>query len=253
MSVALSPSHFSAPQRVPAMYVCFPPARSLSSSKSSLLQRQSLSLRRAYLFASQRAPVSAPNRRESSRLLANSLAKSIKQHSENRPKIDPRRRPGASKIDSKSLPGPSRETPWRARASRRRLRSVPGASRSVPGALRECPKGRQGRPGTPEMTPWSARERAEATKIDAKSRPGTKNSSGLGTVRLQTDFRSIFARFSIDFRMFAQGVRGALSRRTSIDFRFEHAKPDPHETLPIAMNSRVGPFEASRLTRAREP
>ena len=132
-------------------------------------------------------------------------------------------------------------------------KSFSKASPECLGSVPERPESRQGRPGTPERAPWSAWERAEATKIDAKSRPGTKNSSCLGTVHSQTDFRSIFARFSIDFRMFAQGVRGALSRRTSIDFRFEHAKPDPHETLPIAMNSRVGPFEASRLTRAREP
>ena len=227
-------------------------ARSLTSSKDDR-PAMSVALSPSSFFASQRVSVSAPNRRESCRLLANSLAKSIEHHRENRPKIDHRRRLGAPKIDSKSLPGPSRDTPWRPRASRRRLGSVSGASRSVPGALRECPEDRQGRPGTPERAPWSAWERAEATKIDAKSRPGTKNSSCLGTVHSQTDFRSIFARFSIDFRMFAQGVRGALSRRTSIDFRFEHAKPDPHETLPIAMNSRVGPFEASRLTRAREP
>ena len=227
-------------------------ARSLTSSKDDR-PAMSVALSPSSFFASQRVSVSAPNRRESCRLLANSLAKSIEHHRENRPKIDHRRRLGAPKIDSKSLPGPSRDTPWRPRASRRRLGSVSGASWSVPGALRECPEGHQERPGTPERAPWSAWERAEATKIDAKSRPGTKNSSCLGTVHSQTDFRSIFARFSIDFRMFAQGVRGALSRRTSIDFRFEHAKPDPHETLPIAMNSRVGPFEASRLTRAREP
>ena len=156
----------------------------------------SVALSLSSFFASQRVSVSAPNRRESCRLLANSLAKSIEHHRENRPKIDHRRRLGAPKIDSKSLPGPSRDTPWRPRASRRRLGSVSGASWSVPGALRECPEGHQERPGTPERAPWSAWERAEPTKIDAKSRPGTKNSSCLGTVHSQTDFRSIFARFS---------------------------------------------------------
>ena len=116
MSVALSPSSFFASQRVSVMYVCFSLARSLSSSKDGR-PAMSIALSPSGFFASQRVSVSAPNRRELSRLLANSLAKSIKKHSENRPKIDPRRRPGATKIDSKSLLGPSRETPWRARAS----------------------------------------------------------------------------------------------------------------------------------------
>ena len=102
------------------------------------------------------------------------LAKSIENHSENRSKIDPQRRLGAPKSESKSLPGRSRETPWRERASRRRLRSVSGACRSVPGALRECPESRQGRPRVPEGVPWSAWERAEATKFDAKSRTGAE-------------------------------------------------------------------------------
>ena len=151
MSVALSPSSFFASQRVSVMYVCFSLARSLSSSKDGR-PAMSIALSLSGLFTSHCESVSAPNRRELSRLLANSLAKSIKKHSENRPKIDPRRRPGATKIDSKSLLGPSRETPWRARASRRRLRSVPEASRSVPGTSRGRPGGvpgtSRGRPGT---------------------------------------------------------------------------------------------------------
>ena len=114
------------------------------------------------------------------------LAKSIENHSENRMKIDPRRHLGAPKIESKSLPGPSRETPWHARASRRRLQSVSGASRSVPGALRECPENRQGRLGTPERAPWSAWERAKATKIDAKSRPRAEKSSFLREAHSQS-------------------------------------------------------------------
>ena len=205
MSVALSPSSFFASQRVSVMYVCFSLARSLSSSKDGR-PAMSIALSPSGFFALQRVSVSAPNRRELSRLLANSLAKSIKKHSENRPKIDPRRRPGATKIDSKSLLGPSRETPWRARASRRRLRSVPGASRSVPGALRECPKGRQGRPGTPEMTPWSARERAEATKIDAKSRPGAEKSSFLRAAHSQSIVGAIFRRFLSIFAFSAKSA-----------------------------------------------
>ena len=51
------------------------------------------------LFASQRVPVTAPNRREFSRSLANLLAKLIENHRENRSKIDPRRHLGAPKIE----------------------------------------------------------------------------------------------------------------------------------------------------------
>ena len=120
------------------------------------------------------------------------LAKSIENHSENRMKIDPRRLLGAPKIESKSLPGPSRETPWRERASRRRLRSVSGASRSVPGVLRECLESRQARPRTPERAPWSARDRAEATKIDAKSRPRAEKSRFLRAAHSQSIVRAIY-------------------------------------------------------------
>ena len=174
--------------------------------------------------------------------------KSSRESIKNQSQETPRGIQNRLKIASGTLSGHPVASKSVPKASRERLGSVLERPRRAPGV-----PGGQERPGTPEKAPWSAWERAEPTKIDAKSRPGTKNSSCLGTVHSQTDFRSIFARFSIDFRMFAQGVRGALSRRTSIDFRFEHAKPDPHETLPIAMNSRVGPFEASRRTRAREP
>ena len=127
------------------------------------------------------------------------LAKSIENHSENRSKIDPQRRLGAPKSESKSLPGPSRETPWRERASRRRLRSVSGASRSVPGVLRECLESLKGRPGTPERAHWSAWERAEAIKIDAKSRPRAEKSSFLRAEHSQSIVGAIFRHFSSIF------------------------------------------------------
>ena len=166
-------------------------ARSLTSNKDDR-PAMSVAISPSSFFASQRVSVTAPDRRELCRLLANSLAKAIENHRENRSKIDPRRRLGASKIDSKSLPGPSPDTPWRPRASRRRLGSVSGASRSVPGAPRECPEGRQGCPGTPERAPWSAWERAEATKIAAKSRPGAEKSSFLRAARSRSIVGAIF-------------------------------------------------------------
>ena len=173
-------------------------ARSLTSSKDDR-PAMSIALFPSGFYASQRVSVSAPNRRELCRSLANSLAKSIENRHKNRSKIDPRRRLGAPKIDSKSLPGPSRDTPWRPRASRRRLGSVSGASRSVPGAPRKRPEGRQGSPGTPERAPWSAWEHAEETKIDTKSRPGAEKSSFLCAVRSRSIVGAIFRRFSSIF------------------------------------------------------
>ena len=139
----------------------------------------------------------------------------------------------------------------RPRASQRRLGSVAVARGGVNGAPQDRPKGAPGRPGTPERAPGSVRERAEATQIDAKSRPGTKKSSFLRTVRSQTDFRPIFARFALDFRMIAQVVRGALSQQISGDFRFGDAKPDPHETSPTAM-FREGRRFRSETTRSSD-
>ena len=124
------------------------------------------------------------------------LAKTIETHRENQSKIEPWRCDGAPEIDAKSLPGPSRDTPWRPRASRRRLGSVSGASWSVPGVPRERPEALQGRPGTPERAPGSARERAEATKIDSKSRPRAKKTSFFRAAHSRTLFGSIFRRFS---------------------------------------------------------
>ena len=111
-------------------------ARSLTSNNDDR-PAMSVAISPSSFFASQRVSVTAPNRRELCRSLANSLAKAIENHRENRSQIDPRRRLGASKIDSKSLRGPSRDTPWRPRASQRRLGSVLGRPRRAPGAPKE--------------------------------------------------------------------------------------------------------------------
>ena len=136
MSVALSLSSFFAWQRVSVMCLLRFLACSLTSSKDDR-HAMSIAISASSFFASQRMPVTAPNRREFSRSLANLLAKSIENHRENRLKIDPRRHLGAPKIEGKSFPGPSPDTPWHPRAPQRRLGSVSGASRSVPGAPRE--------------------------------------------------------------------------------------------------------------------
>ena len=145
-------------------------------------------------------------RRESCRSLASSLAKAIENHRQNRSKINAGRGAGAPKIESKSLPGPSRDAPWHPRASGRRLGSASGAPRGVPGAPRERPESLPGHPGTPERATGSAQERAEATKIDAKRRPGAKKSSCSRAVCLRSDVGSIFRRFSSIFGFFAKSA-----------------------------------------------
>ena len=73
-------------------------ARSLTSSKDDR-PAMSIAISASSLFASQRVPVTAPNRREFCRSLANSLAKSIENHRENQSKIDPQRHLGVPKIE----------------------------------------------------------------------------------------------------------------------------------------------------------
>ena len=135
---------------------------------------------------------------ETDHSLASSLAKfvrrSTRKSTRNSMQNRSRERLGASKIDSKSVPGASRDAPWQPRASRWRPGSVSGGlggSSARPGSIRRL----QGRPGTPERAPGSVRERPEATKIDAKSCPGAKKSF-------------FFARF----------VRAASSERFFDDF-----------------------------------
>ena len=53
-------------------------------------------------------------------------------------------------------------------------KSVQAASRERLGRFQEHPESLQRRLRTPEKAPRSTRERAEATRIDAKSCPGTK-------------------------------------------------------------------------------
>ena len=150
-------------------------------------------------FATQRVCVGEPNRRECCRSLASSPAESIDNHRENPSKIDAGRSPGAPKIDPKSVPRPSWGAPWRQRASRRRLGSVSGASWGVPGAPWERPESPQGRPETPGRAPESVRERAEATKIDAESRPQAKTPSFFRSARSRSVVGPIFRRFSSVF------------------------------------------------------
>ena len=115
--------------------------------------------------------------------------------------ILPERGSGASQIDSKSIPGHSRDAPWRPRASGGRLGNNPGASRGVPGVSQSGPGDPQGHPRAPERAPGSAQERTEATKIDAKLRPATKKSFYLWRsvcgMRCQSDLLTILLHFRL--------------------------------------------------------
>ena len=104
------------------------------------------------------------------------------------------------------MPGDSRDAPWRSRASRRRLGTISGASRSVPGEPRKRPKGPQGRLGTPERTPRSARELTEASKIDAQSRLEAQEESFFDTTRSWSSVEPIFRRFLSIFGLSAMSA-----------------------------------------------
>ena len=104
------------------------------------------------------------------------------------------------------MPGNSRDAPWRSRASRRRLGTISGASRGVPGEPRKRPKGPQGRLGTPERTPRSARELTEASKIDAQSRLEAQEESFFDTTRSWSTVEPIFRRFLSIFGLSAMSA-----------------------------------------------
>ena len=152
-------------------------------------------------------------------------------------------------------------------------KSVPKASREHSGSVSERPGEAQGAPkkplwgsprffgvpGSPQKIPRreptffrEPQVAGTAEKATDFCTPGGATSSFLCAARSQTDFRSIFSRFSLDFRMFAQVVRGARSQRISIDVRFERAKPDPHESmaLPHFRKGRPCRSESTRSSKA---
>ena len=86
------------------------------------------------------------------------------------------------------------ERPWR----------LSGHSRSAPDMDNwESP---QRRPRTPKRAPGKVQERAEATKIDAKSRPGAKKSSFGRATWLQRSVEANFRRFLSIFGFFAKSA-----------------------------------------------
>ena len=86
-----------------------------------------------------------------------------------------------------------------------RLGTLPGAPGRPVWPL-EGPESRQARPRTPERAAWSARERAEATKIDAKSRPAAEKSNFLRAARSRSIVEAIFRRFLLIFAFSVKSV-----------------------------------------------
>ena len=119
-------------------------------------------------------------------------------------------RPSRSKLTarggSRHAPGNLRSTqnrsgdaPGMPRGAQGRSRSVSGSSRGVPGAPRERLKCLQRHHRTPKRAPGNARERAEATQIDAKSHPGAKKQSFSCAARSRSIVGATRHRFSSIF------------------------------------------------------
>ena len=143
------------------------------------LQCQSLSLS-VELFATQRVCVGQPNRRGCCRSLASSPAESIENHRENPSKIDA----GDTAGHPKSMQIRSWDPLGTLRGAQERPEGVPGVSRERLGAY----------PARPGRAPESVRERAEATKIDAKSRPGVNKIKFLSQGSFANPDRYMFVR-----------------------------------------------------------
>ena len=127
--------------------------------------------------------------------------------------------------------GPSPVTPWRPRASRRRLGSVSGASRSVPGAPRERAESRQGQPGTPERAPGSVPRRPKSIPSPVRER---KN--------------RVF---------FVLRVREASSEQSFVSFRrfllFLQSLRTLESAAPASKNRGSALHAPSRVARAMQP
>ena len=147
----------------------------------------------------------------------------MEKHCENRPKIDPRRRPGAPKINSKSLPGPSQETSCRARASRRRLGSVSGASQSVPGRS----------PGGPGESPRATRHARKFALERLGARRGDQNRRQVASEKGKIELSACSA--------FAKHRRSDFSS-IFVNFRFFGEVCEPLKVLRLLAKTKVRPF-----------
>ena len=183
---------------------------------------------------------------KSSRTSIESRSRVTHRGTQNRPKIAPGTLSGRPVL-SKSVP----------KASRERFGSVSERPGEAQGAPKKPLWGSPrffGVPGSPQKIPRreptffrDPQIAGTAEKATDFCTPGGATSSFLCAARSQTDFRSIFSRFSLDFRMFAQVVRGARSQRISIDWGSSAQRPTLTKVWPCHTFVRVGPVGASRL------
>ena len=164
----------------------------------------SIAISPSSFFASQRVPVTAPDRREFCRSLANSLAKSIKNHGENRSRETPRGTQNRLKIGPGTLSGHPVASKSVPKASRERLGSVSGASRERP---RRAAKASGGSPRVPRDARKGALERLGACRGD-QNRHQVASGSGKIEFSLRCAFakhcRSDFSSIFVDFCFFCK-------------------------------------------------
>ena len=138
-------------------------------------------------------------------LLANSWQKSMQNGSwersrgtHNREKIGPGTFLGHPMVPQRVREA-SRERPGGILGHPRRARATPGGSPSDP--------------GTPKRTPGGAQERAEASKIDAKSRRGAKKTCLFHATRSRSIVGAISCRFWSIFGVFAKSANPPKHRK----------------------------------------
>ena len=121
-------------------------------------------------------------------------------------KIDPKSVPGAAPGPLKSTQNQSQDPLGTPSGAQGRPGLVSERLGSVPWEPRELQESPQWRPGTPKEAPRNAPERAEATKIDAESRPQAKKSSFFRSARSRSVVGPIFRRFSSVFGFSAKSA-----------------------------------------------
>ena len=156
--------------------------------------------------------------------LASSLAKATRKSIQNRFW----EAPGHPKSTQKSVPGPSRDAPWRPRAYRERLGRVSGRPRRAPGASGELPK--------------TARDAKTDVQDRPEARRGGQNRSQVASGDDKTEFFS----------------RGALAKHRQNDFSsilvnfcFFCNVCEPLKVLRLPAKTEVRPFaqRVESLTR----
>ena len=208
-------------------------ARSLTSNKDDR-PAMSVAISPSSFFASQRVSVTAPNRRELCRSLADSLAKSNKNLRENRLKIDPG--------DTSGVPESGEN---RSRDPLRTPRGVQERPEGVSGVSRE-------RPGASPARRGSVRRVAKGAPGRQKGRPGASGSAPRRPKLMPSRIRGRKNRV-----FFALRVREASSERFFVDFCrfsvFSQSAKCLFRTTPASKNRGSALRAASLVARLLQP